>query len=181
MASARRHALSTRCSSPTCWNSVATRHDMDSTALALPRHQDNHVRGRRRQGRQADHLQPGAGGQGRGICRRRTRTSRCACTMRCGRSSKALPAAEEALRGDRAAAGAGAVRMEHRGVLVDRETAAGPEPRVRRPTAGADAAGAQGSWLGLQHRLPQAAPADPVRKAAAAGDAQDADRAAVDG
>jgi DNA polymerase-1 len=49
----------TRCSSPTCWNSVATRHDMDSLRAALPRHRDDPLRGRGRQGREADPVQPG--------------------------------------------------------------------------------------------------------------------------
>ena len=55
------------------WNSVAIRHDMDSAAAKLSRHPDDSLRGRRRQRREADPLQPGAGGQGGRIFGRRRR------------------------------------------------------------------------------------------------------------
>ena len=49
-------------------NSVASRHDMDSTAACLPGHQDHQVRGYCRQGRQAAHFQPGSSRQSVGVC-----------------------------------------------------------------------------------------------------------------
>ena len=61
-------------------------------AQLVPRRRHDPVRGRRRQGREADRLRPGAGGDGRRTMRPKTPTSRCGCTRRCGRSSQAVPA-----------------------------------------------------------------------------------------
>ena len=72
-------------------------------------------------------------------------------------------------------------RMEHRGVLIDREHAARAEPRDRARSCRSCVAQAhREAGARLQPRVAEAAAADPVREAAAAGAAQDADRPALD-
>ncbi len=64
-------------------NSTATRHDMDSCARHLSRRRHDQVRGGRRQGREADHLQPGRARSRPPNTPPRTPTSRCSCTGCC--------------------------------------------------------------------------------------------------
>ena len=86
-------------------------------AQHVPRRRDHPLRGRRRQGREADHLQQVPVDTPPNI-RPRTPTSRCACIRRSGRSSRPCRRSR-ALRRHRAAAGAGAARHGAHGVLVD--------------------------------------------------------------
>ena len=88
------------------WNSVV-RHDMDSAAERYLGITHDSLRRRRRQGRQADSLQPGAGRQGGRVFRRGRRRHAApapgAVAADCRRAG-----AQVAVRGMRAAAGAGA-------------------------------------------------------------------------
>ena len=65
---------------------------MDASRGALPRHGDHQVRGRRRQGREADRVRSGRRRDGRPLRRPRTPTSRCACTAMLRPQLGALPA-----------------------------------------------------------------------------------------
>ena len=89
-------------------NSVATRHDMDSTRREISRHQNHSLRGCRRQGREAAHLQSGGrracGGILRGGCRRHVATASGDLA-----ADRGAAAPEVRLRKHRTAAGAGAV------------------------------------------------------------------------
>ena len=169
---------STPCWSPTCWNSVATRHDMDSGAERYLGTRDHQVRGRRRQGRQADLFRPGAGG-----ARRRYAAEDADVTLRLHQALwpqlRARPAARSGLRGHRAAARAGAHRdgARRRADRCDQLRAQSRElarallelscRRIAKPARE------------FNLDSPEPAAGDPVRAAAAAGAAQDADRPAV--
>ena len=179
---ARAACASTPCSSPTCWNSVATRHDMDSDAQRYLGITHHHLRGRRRQGREADLLRPGA----RSSAPAEYAAEDADVTLRLHQAlwpqlrgaCRALARLYEEIEQPLVPV---LQRMEHRGVLVDRELLRAQSREFARAAAGAAAAGAHakpGTEFNIES--PQAAAADPVREAAAAGDAQDADRPALD-
>ena len=109
-------------------DSVATRHDMDSTAARYLGVEHHPIRGRRRQGREANRLQPGRCAARRRLCgggrRRHAATaSRDLAAARC------RTAAEESVRDHRAAAGAGAV--SHGARRRARRSRAAEERRAR--------------------------------------------------
>ena len=146
---------------------------------ALPRHLDDPLRGRRRQGREADPVQPGRDRAGRGV-RRRGRRRHAAPAPHAVAGDRARAAAEAPLRAVRAAAGAGAGED---GVLrrADRPRAAARAGRRDRAEArGAEGPGARGRGPAVQRRFAEAAAVDPLREAADPGAAQDADRPALD-
>ncbi len=91
-----------------------------------------------------------------------------------------LPRLQAALRGDRAAAGAGAARMEHHGVLIDTAMLRKQSHELAQSLLDARTVGARSGRRDLQPRFAEAAAGHPVRQAAAAGAAQDADRPALD-
>ena len=85
-----------------------------------------------------------------------------------------------ALLGARATAGAGAAANGASRSAGRSQPVAPAEPGDRDATAAAAGTGPQGSRCGVQYRVAETAAADSVREAADSGDAQDSDRAALD-
>ncbi len=154
----------------------APRHGLLRQALSRRRH--HQVRGRRRQGREAAHLQPGAGRSGRRV-RGRGRGRHAAAAPRPPCRAGEGTGAATGLRGDRAAARAGAARD---GAPRRARGPRSPEEAERRDREAPRRARNRGPRLGrpaVQPRLAEAAPGDPVQQAGAAGAAEDAHRAAL--
>ena len=154
---------STPCSSPTCWNSVATRHDMDVDGAALPGLRTISYEEVAGKGAQADLLRPGAAS---------TRPREYAAedadvTLRLHRALwpqlERVPALAQLY--EEIEQPLVPVLLAHGAPRrADRPRAAArAEPRARAPAAGAAAAGAPRGRPRIQHRVAQAAAADPVR------------------
>ena len=158
------------------WNSVATRHDMDTTAA-------------RYLGVTTIKFEDVAGKGAKQLTFNQVPVERAAeyaaedadvtlqTASRAVAAAAKRPRARAPLSGDRAAAGARAAA--HGGHRSARRSRAAESAGARdlRPTAGAARRRLQGSRLRAQRRLAEAAAAGAVREAAAARDPQDAHRA----
>ena len=129
---------------------------------ALPRRRHDQVRGRRRQGREADHRSTRCPSSGPPSTRPRTRTSRCSCTASCtprSRRSRRCCAIYEEIEQPLVPV---LLEMEHRGVLVDRELLKKQSGETREAARRARGRGAQVGRPAVQPRFAEAAAGNPV-------------------
>ena len=154
-----------------------SRHGFDGREIS--RNQNHPLRGCRGQRREANHLQPSRCGSRGGVCGGGCGRHAAAASGDLA-ANRGVAALEESLRDHRAAARVGAVSHGARRCAGGSWTSQGAELGTRGAHAGVTGAGARRSRGAVQCGFAQAAARDSVRQARFAGDAQDADRAAVD-
>ena len=175
---AGRHAARLDAGILSCSNSVATRHDMDSVAkhylgIDTIKYEDVAGKGAKQIG--FDQVPVENATQ---LCRRRRRRDAAACTRRCGRSSSPSRSCSRCTRTWSSHCRRCCWRWNSHGVLLDGALLRKQSGELGlRMLRSADAGACRGGRR-VQPRFAEAAAADPVREAAAAGDPQDANRPA---
>jgi DNA polymerase-1 len=149
-------------------DSTPAAHDMDTLALKYLGRTTIALRGRRRQGGEADHLRPGPIEQAAAYAAEDADVT-LPCTARCGRRLEAEPALRRVFTEIELPLVPVLSRMERTGALDDEDAAVGAEPRARPAPAGARGGARTTSPDRRSTWVRRSSSADPVRRARSPG------------